>query len=217
MDTAENRGAAWLYVQYGCGTDCPSGWKNFDASPTLVLQRIPALGTLFRRGSFPVFPREVRYGNIVNGLPIPANSCRGLFCSHVLEHLALENARAALRNSFSYLMPGGVFRLIVPDLEAIARQYVASEDPSAAVLFIGQTGMGKKTRARTLPAFTREWLGNSTHLWMWDFRALAAELEKAGFRRIRRVAPGDFGDPRFREVEKEDRWHNSLGIECSKD
>jgi hypothetical protein len=43
-----------VYVQYGCGSSAPEGWLNFDAS--LRVQ----LGI---RGK--VFPRNVRYGDIV--------------------------------------------------------------------------------------------------------------------------------------------------------
>ena len=32
------------YLQYGCGWDALDGWLNFDASPTLRMERIPAVG-----------------------------------------------------------------------------------------------------------------------------------------------------------------------------
>ena len=57
-----------LYVQYGCGLSCPAGWLNFDASPTLRLQRLPAIGRLFVNSVR--FPDRVHYGDIRKGLPI---------------------------------------------------------------------------------------------------------------------------------------------------
>ena len=60
----------------------------------------------------------------------------------------------------------------------------------------------------------REWLGNSRHLWMWDFKSLAAELRPAGFTSIQRAAIGDADNARFRDVEEPDRWENCLGMEC---
>ena len=33
-------------------------------------------------------------------------------------------SRAAVRNSYSYLKTGGVFRLVLPDLKQMAREYV---------------------------------------------------------------------------------------------
>ncbi|MCI5142460.1 MAG: methyltransferase type 11, partial [Candidatus Electrothrix sp. ATG1] len=29
------------FIHYGCGLSAPESWLNFDASPTLRLQRIP--------------------------------------------------------------------------------------------------------------------------------------------------------------------------------
>ena len=60
------------------------------------------------------------------------------------------------------------------------------------------------------------WLGNSRHLWMWDFKALNHELAEAGFRDIRRAAFGDAKDPAFREVEDPGRFEGCLAIECSR-
>jgi hypothetical protein len=57
-------------------------------------------------------------------------------------------------------------------------------------------------------------LGNSRHLWMWDYKALGAELEDAGFVGTRRALCGDSTDPRFADVEEQDRWDACLGVEC---
>jgi hypothetical protein len=70
-----------IYVQYGCGMSCPDTWVNFDASPRLRLQRLPVLGSMFRWGPV-VFPRIVRYGDIVKGLPVLAGSAAGVHASH---------------------------------------------------------------------------------------------------------------------------------------
>ena len=65
-----------LYVQYGCGLSAPVGWQNFDASPTLRLQKIPLIGKLVRKVDF---PSNVLYGDIVKGLPgIAPQSCDGV-------------------------------------------------------------------------------------------------------------------------------------------
>ena len=95
-----------VYVQYGCGNSCPQDWVNFDASPTLRLQRLPLVGALFRRGST-VFPAGVRYGDIVKGLSLADDSVDGIYASHVLEHLSLADFARALRNTIRLLRPGG--------------------------------------------------------------------------------------------------------------
>lgn len=94
------------YVQYGCGWSAPSDWQNFDASPTLRFERLPLIGQLYTKNQTR-FPENVEYGDIVKGLPINLESCKGVYCSHVLEHLSLDGFRIALRNTFQILQRGG--------------------------------------------------------------------------------------------------------------
>jgi hypothetical protein len=124
---------SYEYVQYGCGQCAPETWLNFDCSPTLRFERLPLLvGRLYTRNAHR-FPTNVQFGNIVKGLPIPNGECKGMYCSHVLEHLSLNEFRLALRNSYAYLRSGGIFRLVVPDLEHLARIYLADGDAEAAI------------------------------------------------------------------------------------
>ena len=203
-----------LYAQYGCGLCAPPDWRNFDTSPTLRLQKLPLIGRRVRNLGNEPFPKNVEYGDIVRGLPLPAGSCKAVYCSHVLEHLALEEFRAALKNTRDYLEEGGVFRFVLPDLERLAREYVASDAPDAAAVFMEEAHLGKKNRPKGVSGFVRSWMGNSAHLWMWDFKGMAAELDRAGFREIRRAEFGDSPDPRFGEVEERHRWQDCLGVEC---
>lgn len=66
--------AAPLYLQYGCGWCAPEGWLNFDASPTLRFERLPLIGRLHTRNA-ERFPANVRYGDVVKGLPPADGSC----------------------------------------------------------------------------------------------------------------------------------------------
>jgi hypothetical protein len=200
------------YVQFGCGLTAPESWTNFDASPTLRLQRIPVVGRLAARRVR--FPANVHYGDIVRGLPVQSESCHLVYSSHVLEHLALEDCRAALRNSWIILKPGATFRFVLPDLETSIQRYLASQSDMPASDFVRSLVMGHESRPRGLRAFLQEWLGNERHQWAWDYKTLAAELRQAGFTDIRRAALGDNPEPRLRDVEHPDRWNYCLGIEC---
>src|SRR5436190_15654568 len=106
-----------MKLHYGCGLCETPGWYNCDGSPTLWLQRLPVLGAGFRKWLAPRFPLGVHYGDIVSGLQIPPNTCEAVYCCHVLEHLAVDDLRKALRNTFTYLKPEGIFRAILPDFE----------------------------------------------------------------------------------------------------
>jgi len=206
------------YIQYGCGWHAPVGWRNFDASPTLRFERLPLLGSLYTKNENR-FPKNVAYGDVVKGLPVVPASCRAVYCSHVLEHLTLADCRVALRNTHTILQAGGIFRLVLPDLAYSVQQYLANAtnaSPDAAPEFMRETGLGQESRTRGLKGLVVSWLGNSQHYWMWDYPALARELDSAGFVAIRRATYHDSADARFCEVETEERWSHALGIECRK-
>jgi SAM-dependent methyltransferase len=205
------------YVQYGCGWSAPAEWTNFDASLTLRWERIPLLG-LFTKNS-KRFPSNVRPGDIVKGLPVPNESCDGVYASHVLEHLTLEDFHTAIRNTYRILRPGGIFRLIVPDLERSAREYVArlnSNDPgpSPSSLFLRDTILGAERRQRGLWGLAMKMLNTSAHLWMWDEVSLAQALQQNGFTQIRRCDFADSDDPVFSIVEDRGRFENALAMEA---
>jgi SAM-dependent methyltransferase len=205
--------AMTAYVQYGAGLCSPREWVNFDVSPTLRLQRLPLVGPLFDFVG-PKFPAGVRFGDIISGLPVPLASCDAMYCSHTLEHLALDDLRKALRNTFRHLKPGGRFRFVLPDLEQLARDYLASADVDASLVFMKDSCLGKPSRPRGLSGILRAGLGNTSHLWMWDYKSMYRELVDAGFHNIRRAQYGDSGDPMFAFVEDPGRWDKCLGIEC---
>ena len=201
------------YVQYGCGMCAPDGWENFDSSPTLRFEKMPLVGMLYTKNASR-FPRSVRYGNIVKGLPVPQESCDGVYCSHVLEHLSLDECRVALKNTYRLLKPGGVFRLVVPDLRAYASRFVEDPTAEAAVAFMRDTNLGRVPPKRGVRSFIVDWLGRVPHLWMWDYRSLEAEVLAAGFVMARRADCGDAEDQHFGAVEDPDRWHDAFGLEC---
>lgn len=205
-----------LFVQYGCGLCAPDGWINFDASPTLLVGRVPVIGALLPRKG-PKFPPNVRFGDVRRGLPVETASCRAVYASHVLEHLALDDFNKALAETFRILRPGGIFRLVVPDLEAAARKYLdnlITKGSDAAPIFMRETHLGWERRPKGLGQFLREWLGNSRHLWMWDYRSLSAALQQHGFVDIRRAQFGDSSERAFAFVEDPGRFVDACAMEA---
>jgi hypothetical protein len=205
-----------MNLHYGCGLDTGEGWYNCDASPTLRLQRLPMIGWAFKKWLKPRFPETVFYGDIARGMDLPPNSCETIFCSHILEHLALEDLRIALRNTHHYLKFGGVFRLVVPDFEQLVKAYQAESNPEALSHFLSYSFLGRHKRPKGFTSFLREYFGNSHHLWMWDEKGMVAELQQAGFTDIRRCQVGDSTNKAFLAVENPERFVAGLAIECSK-
>jgi predicted SAM-dependent methyltransferase len=200
-------------VQYGCGWSAPSSWMNFDASPTLRFERLPLVGKLYTRNA-ERFPQNVRFGDIVKGLPLEDNSCRAAYCSHVLEHLSLEDTRLALFNTKRILRKSAVFRLVLPDLKKLIDTYLQSEGPDSALNFMRETGMASERRPKNIAGALIDLLGNSRHQWLWDYPSLERELANTGFTSIRRAYFNDSEEIDFKSVEVQARWDGCLGIQC---
>lgn len=211
-----------LNVQYGAGWHSAPDWLSFDSSPSLWLERIPFIGGMIRMNPEP-FPATTRFGDITRGLPLADGSAKAVYASHVLEHLSYNACLVALRNSYRLLKPGGVFRLIVPDLAVRVDRYVAARDagqPDASLRFLRETLLGREARVSSPLGYLRALIGNSDHLWMWDEASMKAALAGAGFVDIRRCDLGDSEDPAFAAVERANRFRDEqlnvreLGIEA---
>ncbi len=206
-----------MYVQFGCGLSAPDGWVNFDASPTLRLQRIPVVKHITRKTIGPKFPKQVKYGDVIKGLPVIKGSCSGVYCSHVLEHLSLEDFRKALKHSYQLLKPDGIFRLVMPDLQNMAKSYFGNREennPEAAIKFIKAMQIGSESRDRGLRKVVKAMFANHQHLWLWDEEGTIHELNKIGFSDIRSCKFNDCEDSNFALVEDESRFVGSIAIEA---
>jgi hypothetical protein len=204
------------YIQFGCGLCAPPNWHNFDAGPAFWLEKhLPFIKSILVRRGYPDYPvKNIQYADVIKGLPVKKGWAKGVYCSHVLEHLPLDGFRTAIRNVLTYIEPGGRFRLVLPDLERLIDDYRSDLGPEAASRFLTASLLGEKRLSRGLSSFVRSLFGRSMHLWMWDFKSISKELEAAGFVEIRRAYFNDSEDPRFKEVEERGRWENQLGVEC---
>lgn len=90
-------------LNVGCGLHFHPDWVNVDVVPA----------------SSAVIAADVR-----NGLPFADEVFDAVYCSHVLEHLPQREAASLLRHMYRVLRPGGVIRVVVPDLETLAREYL---------------------------------------------------------------------------------------------
>ena len=62
--------------------------------------------------------------DILQGLPFPDNTFDVVYHSHVLEHLPKNEAPGFVKECFRVLNPGGILRIVIPDLEEITREYL---------------------------------------------------------------------------------------------
>lgn len=72
------------------------------------------------------WPRNIRYLSLGRRFPWASNSVDCVYASHVFEHLSVRVAENFMSESLRILRPGGILRIVVPDLLYHARKYVSS-------------------------------------------------------------------------------------------
>ena len=193
----------------GCSYTIGKNWLNYDNSLIALLDRIPILKSLNKLNTRK-FPKDIKYGNIVKNLLCEENTADNIYCSHVLEHVSLNNGKKMLKNIYKMLKIGGTFRIIVPSLEARVERYIQNKDANSFIKSLNFVNDDKNENFITKLRFL---LGGSRHKWMFDKSSLLNELIDAGFEKsnIRECKFGDSDIDVFSEVEEEGRFIESNG------
>ena len=90
-------------LNLGCGTTFHPDWINVDIASA---------------------SKEVQICDIRKKLPFPDDYFDACYSSHVIEHLKQEEANRVLAECLRILQPKSVIRVVVPNLESIARGYL---------------------------------------------------------------------------------------------
>lgn len=96
-------------INLGCGTTFvkSEGWINFDYTPTNA---------------------TVQQADLLAPLQLESGSVAVVYSSHFLEHVPRLLVPALLAECFRVLRPGGVIRLVLPDLEEMCREYLSRRE-----------------------------------------------------------------------------------------
>jgi SAM-dependent methyltransferase len=139
-----------LKLNLGCGSQVVDGWQNVDWSIGARLAKLPVLGWAVRKsGLFDHrWDPRIKLHDLRKPLPWANDSVDVIYSSHTLEHLARDAGRDLLRECCRVLKPGGVMRILVPDLKHLVERYrsgeLAPEDfvEKLGVLYgVGKTGL----------------------------------------------------------------------------
>lgn len=105
VDVARKSG---LRLNVGCGHIQPEGYVNVD------LRELPGIHILAEAGRLPFGPEEIQE----------------IYAAHLLEHFPEEQLRRRILPHWSNLLvKGGELRVVVPDAEAMIKNYVAGTYP----------------------------------------------------------------------------------------
>ncbi len=214
------RSSRLLRINVGCGKTPTAGYQNFDNSPSVKLAYRPLLVRLMRavgllnstQLSYIEYCRthDIRFADVTLRIPLPSGSVDVVYTSHMVEHLDRREATAFLRESFRVLAPGGVLRVVVPDLGILVQRYVTEGDADELV----RGTLMYRERPQGLPARLRAaFVGDREHMWMYDGLSLSRLLSSAGFADVRVVPAGDTGIADPGELDLAERSEQSVYVE----
>jgi SAM-dependent methyltransferase len=201
-------------LNIACGTRMHWGWNNLDFSPYAALARRPGLTRLLAAVGFISHVRLARLAQVDRaiirhdlrkGIPFPDGTFDVVYHSHFLEHLHPDDAPSMLQECLRVLKPGGVLRVVVPDLQtgiaryhaAVARLEANGDDARAAdehEAAVRQLFDQMVRRETTGTSEQRRWVRRverlvrgdpsktgESHQWMYDKHSLATLLGRIGF------------------------------------
>lgn len=210
-------------VNVGCGSTPTLGWNNYDNSITVWLAKrrilslvLTWLGILTTSQSD--FIRIARARNIAwadgtKRIPLADGSVEALYACHVLEHLEHgEECKDFLREARRVLVPGGIIRIVVPDLRQMAEEYVAAGDADAFMRRTLLAGPKPKTLLQKLRYLL---VGDRHHLWMYDGPSIIGLLGSEGFEKAEIMPPGRTGISDPGELDLREREEESVYVEAS--
>ncbi|WP_295388952.1 methyltransferase domain-containing protein [uncultured Thiodictyon sp.] len=100
-----------LKLNLGCGGSLVTSddWINLDYAPANA---------------------SVQQADLLARLPLAAGSVAVVYSSHFIEHVPRSHVPGILGECFRVLRPGGVMRLVLPDIEEMCREYLARREAS---------------------------------------------------------------------------------------
>jgi predicted SAM-dependent methyltransferase len=176
-----------LKFNFGCGNKPIQGFINVDIQPGPGVDLVWDVTQLVGK--------------------IQPSCADTIYCCHTLEHIDKKIIVDLLKEWRSFLKPGGIIRIAVPDFEAIVEWYI---NGGSIDNLVGLTVGGNKN------AF-------DNHKNLFDFHRLGAYLLEAGFRNIRswdwketeHKDHDDFSQAYLPHMQKETGMLMSLNLEAT--
>lgn len=146
----------------------------------------------------------------------------GILCEHTMEHLTYSHNAELMKECYRILKPGGVIRIIVPDVSLFAKNYVEDNREwfakYEAVMLNNTTSEERNQREFHTPMQAISFVTQEYHhVACWDYETMKFYLEKSGFVNIEKV---EHRQGRKKELlfdtDEAGRIHVSLYVEATK-
>lgn len=155
------RRSTHLKLHLGCGNQLKAGWINID---------IMASADLFL--------------DLREPLPFADNSCQIIYSEHFLEHLDYpESAVSLVKESYRVLETGGVFSVVVPDIEIVLHAYVNGGDSE---YYAAQKHFHPAYCQTQMEHINYNFRQQGEHKFAYDFETMHKLLASCGFKQISR-------------------------------
>jgi predicted SAM-dependent methyltransferase len=175
-----------MKVHLGSGTNVLSGWINLDM----------------------ITHPGVKYHDLRNPLPFNNSSIDFFFSEHFFEHLTKNEGLKLLGEIHRCLVPGGISRITVPDLDVLVKCYVEDN-----ITYYGGCGGGwqPKTKCDMMNEGMREW----GHQYMYNIDELLNVHSLVGFYSATIVPHRESTHSELHNVEVRG-WTSEICIEAKK-
>jgi len=198
-------------INLGAGLGQDPAWINYDRSRVARVAHNPIARALVAtaarlglasKGEILDWPKSTRTTDLTKGIPHGDGTVDVVYSSHMLEHIARDQAEFVLRECHRVLKPGGTLRVVVPDLQLLARRYMEGDraffgDPDGPLgdAFVGSLYLRSVPKGRLLERLARRLLRTDEggHQWMYDGESMSSLITRAGFRDVR-IRPFGEGD-----------------------
>jgi SAM-dependent methyltransferase len=216
---------AGVLLNIGSGPAVAPGWISIDGSWQArfagrpIAARVVSLLTGRHVGHWPA---GIRCLDIRRGFPFADSSASIVYSSHMIEHLFRDEACAFLRDAHRVLVPGGICRIVVPDMRSMVQWYVerngappANGEAPRSDRLMEMLGVSSPSAPpRSILGAYRRLTDFDRHKWMYDEPGLIALFRESGFARPVARGPLESDIPRdvLSAVEKRERMDGGAGI-----
>jgi hypothetical protein len=194
-------------VNFGCGPFAAPGYINIDGSATVLLAKLPLPASwIYPKGSFVRVVRQagIRYGR-ARRIEFPLATLDAFYSSHALEHIPQRDCANLMARVHGWLRPGGVVRVVLPDLRRLAEAYAGGAIDADA--FVRRTYLATESNSLLSRLF-------GVHHWMYDSVSFSGLLQKVGFREVTETQFGVSRMPELSRLDLDLRRHESFYIEA---